>query len=106
MRITFVISSLGGGGAERVVSNMARYWAEKGWEITILTLFQGHQPLCYDLNPKIIHRDLLSTTLFSNPRPDAKSLAALRELFNVLSPSERRVFLRDLVLIVALRHAI
>jgi glycosyltransferase involved in cell wall biosynthesis len=106
MRITFVISSLGGGGAERVVSNMARYWADKDWEITILTLFQGRQPLCYDLHPKVEHRDLSNSTLFNNPRPDAQSLLALHDLFKVLTPSERRVFLRDLILIVALRHAI
>jgi len=105
MRITFVISSLGGGGAERVVSNMARYWADKNWEITILTLFQGRRPVCYDLHPNVVHRDLRST-LSSNPRPDAKSLIALRDLFDVLSPSERKTFLGNLVLIVALRHAI
>ena len=105
MRITFVISSLGGGGAERVVSNMARYWADKNWEITILTLFQGRRPICYDLHPNVVHRDLRST-LSSNPRPDAKSLIALRDLFDELSPSERKTFLGNLVLIVALRHAI
>jgi glycosyltransferase involved in cell wall biosynthesis len=106
MRITFVISSLCGGGAERVVSNMARYWAEKGWEITILTLFQGRQPPCYDLHPKIKHSDLSNSRLFKNPRPDAQSLLALHDLFKVLTPGERRVFLRDIILIVALRHAI
>jgi GalNAc-alpha-(1->4)-GalNAc-alpha-(1->3)-diNAcBac-PP-undecaprenol alpha-1,4-N-acetyl-D-galactosaminyltransferase len=106
MRITFVISTLEGGGAERVVSNMARYWAAKNWEITILTLFHGHRPVCYDLHPNVTHRDLTTSGLFKNPKPDAQSLFALRDLFNVLTPSERKVFLRDIGLIVALRHAI
>jgi GalNAc-alpha-(1->4)-GalNAc-alpha-(1->3)-diNAcBac-PP-undecaprenol alpha-1,4-N-acetyl-D-galactosaminyltransferase len=106
MRITFVISSLGGGGAERVVSNMANYWANKDWEVTILTLFHGRRPLSYDLHPKVTHRDLLHSALFTNPKPDAQSLLALKDLFKILTPTERRVFLRDIVLIVALRHAI
>ena len=48
MRITFVISSLGFGGAERVrvtmanywMANcwMANYWAGKGWPVTLITL--------------------------------------------------------------------
>jgi GalNAc-alpha-(1->4)-GalNAc-alpha-(1->3)-diNAcBac-PP-undecaprenol alpha-1,4-N-acetyl-D-galactosaminyltransferase len=105
-KITFVISSLRGGGAERVLSNMAGYWAEKGWDITILTLYQGDAPVSYDLHPRVVHLDLLKSTLHRNPRPDRQSMEALRAVFKVLSPSERRVFLRDLVLIVALRHAI
>lgn len=105
-RITFVISSLRGGGAERVLTNMANYWADKGWEITVLTLFHGDAPISYDLHPLVAHRDLLKTTLHKNPRPDSASVQELSTLFRALSPSERRVFLRDLILIVALRHAI
>jgi len=106
MKITFVISSLLGGGAERVVSNMATYWADKGWDITIFTLFHGSQPVCYDLHPKVRHLDLLNSTHFNFPRPDAQSALALRELFDILTPSERKEFLRDITLIVAMRHAI
>ena len=105
-RITFVISSLRGGGAERVLTNMANYWADKGWKITVLTLFHGDAPITYDLHPLVAHRDLLKSTLYKNPRPDSGSVQALSSLFKVLSPSERRVFVRDLILIVALRHAI
>ena len=106
MKITFVISSLLGGGAERTVTNMAAYWTNKGWEITILTLFHGSGPISYELHPKVRHIDLLSTTLHREPRPDATSLLALRDLFDIVTSPERKAILDDIVLLVALRHAI
>jgi len=38
VRLLIFISSLSGGGAERVTVNLANHWALKGWEITIVTL--------------------------------------------------------------------
>lgn len=89
-----------------MLSNMSNYWADKGWQITILTLFHGQQPVSYNLHPQVTHQDLLSSTLKSNPKPDVQSLLALKDLIMVLTASERRVILRDITLIVALRHAI
>ncbi len=37
MKITIVIHCLSAGGAQRVVSNMANYWASRRWSVTILT---------------------------------------------------------------------
>lgn len=52
MNILFVISSLGSGGAERVMSIMANYWCEKNYTITIVTLSECGEDF-YLLNSKI-----------------------------------------------------
>ena len=38
MKLLFFIHSLSSGGAERVTTNLANYWASKGWHITVVTL--------------------------------------------------------------------
>lgn len=44
MRITLFIGTLQGGGAERVVANLANYLAQKGHDVTILNTFEN-QPV-------------------------------------------------------------
>ena len=60
MKLLFFISSLGGGGAERVTVNLANYWAAKGWEITIVTLAEVSQD-AYALDPSVARLSLSMT---------------------------------------------
>ncbi len=105
-RITLVISSLSCGGAERVATNMANYWAGRGWSITILTLFHRRTSACYDLAPQIRHINLniQKQPLRFNPSPE--SVERVWELAGDLSPIEHAVFVRDFYLAVLLRKAI
>jgi GalNAc-alpha-(1->4)-GalNAc-alpha-(1->3)-diNAcBac-PP-undecaprenol alpha-1,4-N-acetyl-D-galactosaminyltransferase len=52
-RITFVISSLTSGGAERVMSTMANAWAEAGNAVTIITLTARSVEPFYPLDPAV-----------------------------------------------------
>jgi GalNAc-alpha-(1->4)-GalNAc-alpha-(1->3)-diNAcBac-PP-undecaprenol alpha-1,4-N-acetyl-D-galactosaminyltransferase len=55
MQLTLVISSLQGGGAERVMTNMANHWAAKQWNITLLTFDDGAIPPFYKLDSRVRH---------------------------------------------------
>ena len=37
MQLCLLISSLRGGGAERVMTDMANYWVNHGWSVTLIT---------------------------------------------------------------------
>ena len=52
MRLLIFISSMSGGGAERVSANLANHWATKGWDITIVTLAQQSLDF-YELHPAV-----------------------------------------------------
>ena len=52
MRITLVIASLERGGAERVISLLASWWAEEGRDVTLLPL-NSHAEPAYELHPLV-----------------------------------------------------
>ncbi|HEY9721627.1 MAG TPA: glycosyltransferase family 4 protein, partial [Oscillatoriaceae cyanobacterium] len=56
MNITCVISSLGSGGAERVISRLANAWVAEGHRVEMLTL-EASEPF-YALDPRITLRQL------------------------------------------------
>jgi GalNAc-alpha-(1->4)-GalNAc-alpha-(1->3)-diNAcBac-PP-undecaprenol alpha-1,4-N-acetyl-D-galactosaminyltransferase len=51
MKIFFIVSSLNAGGAQRVISLMANYWADLNHNLTILTI--SNDKIFYDFDPKI-----------------------------------------------------
>ena len=58
MRVTLIIFSLGGGGAQRVISNMANYWAKHNWAVTLVTYGDGSASDAYELHPAVAYRQL------------------------------------------------
>ncbi|MGA9998476.1 MAG: glycosyltransferase family 4 protein [Pyrinomonadaceae bacterium] len=105
MKITLVIASLNGGGAERVASGMANYWAERGREISLLTMCGSRLSPCYDLHPKVMRHDL-GIKPYCRSMPDQRSLSLLLEMLKGCSQAELSVFIPDFNRILALREAI
>jgi GalNAc-alpha-(1->4)-GalNAc-alpha-(1->3)-diNAcBac-PP-undecaprenol alpha-1,4-N-acetyl-D-galactosaminyltransferase len=67
MKLTLVISSVNGGGAERVMAIMASYWANNAWEVTVLTFDDGRIPAFYALDHRIKHFPLGLAKYSPNP---------------------------------------
>jgi GalNAc-alpha-(1->4)-GalNAc-alpha-(1->3)-diNAcBac-PP-undecaprenol alpha-1,4-N-acetyl-D-galactosaminyltransferase len=81
MRLTLVISQLGAGGAERVMSTLASYWADHGQDVTLITFWSTSSDL-YSLSPGVKRVALglahPSTNLRQSPRLTWRRLWALR----------------------------
>jgi hypothetical protein len=56
-RITIVVPSLAGGGAERVATTMSGYWASRGEHVTVITI-DGVASDRYVLAPGVHRRAL------------------------------------------------
>jgi len=90
MRITLVISSMGSGGAERVMSIIANYWADRGEDITLITYYPKNKDF-YKLHSHIKRANLgllynQSTTVWSAIKNNYTRLSRLRAVIQESHP--------------------
>ena len=82
MKLTLVIHSLNGGGAEKTVAQMANYWAEAGHTVTLITL-DGRQSSRYHVSDQVVWDDLdlmaNSRTLWEAIRHNRQRVGTLRK---------------------------
>ncbi|MDQ3058645.1 MAG: glycosyltransferase family 4 protein [Pseudomonadota bacterium] len=89
MKLLIFIHSLNTGGAERVTASLANHWAEKGWQITVLTLTSSAQDF-YQLHPAV-HRVALdvagdSGNALAAMRNNLRRVRALRHVLTQCQP--------------------
>jgi GalNAc-alpha-(1->4)-GalNAc-alpha-(1->3)-diNAcBac-PP-undecaprenol alpha-1,4-N-acetyl-D-galactosaminyltransferase len=54
MRITWVIATVSeAGGAQRVLAATSNYWAQEGWQVTVLTYDDGSKPPFFEIHPDV-----------------------------------------------------
>jgi glycosyltransferase involved in cell wall biosynthesis len=82
-KIIFVISSLRGGGAERVIVNLANYYSIRNISVSLITFDDPKLNEVYHLNPKVERQILYfppGKYFFQNPLTQIRRLFRLRYL--------------------------
>ena len=89
-KVAFVISSLGCGGAEKVLSMIANYFSSKGYDVSIITFDSPSQKPFFALSEKvnIFQTDMLdiSITFASKIRNFLRRVITIRRLIKQLKP--------------------
>lgn len=89
MRITMVIASMAAGGAERVMSLLANHWAQKGWQISLIT-FDAADGDFFTLDGRInrVALGLMgnATSLISAVSGNLQRIRALRKAIRATQP--------------------
>ena len=107
MHVCLFISSLAGGGAERVVCTLASAWAERsdGIRVTIVTGDADTEP-GYPLSSSVSHvrLDLKSSSvgIWSALRATKRRVCALREVIAKLKPDCAVAFMDEMAVLVSL----
>ena len=90
MTVAFVISSMAGGGAARVMSIMANYWVKKDWKIAIITLDSKESHPSYNLNSHIqtvpLGLSFNSNSIFAGLWNNVHRILALRKKMREICP--------------------
>lgn len=93
MNLLFFIHSLRSGGAERVTTNLANHWAERGWRVAVVTLTSSTQDF-YRMHPAVKRIGLDVATESSNPMAAlVNNLRRVRALRRVLKQEQPDVAL-------------
>src|SRR5690606_10855906 len=83
MKILFCVSSMHGGGAERVAATLSSAWAQRGDQVTLLATYSGRGECVYPLHPDVKVRWLADEPGMKAGRL-ARTLRKPRVLRNVL----------------------
>lgn len=89
MRIALVISSLGAGGAERVIIGLANHWAARGWAVTLMTFEPPGTRPYYPVDPRVTLRQLdlvASTRRLRAIRQSLRRIFVLRKAIRAIGP--------------------
>jgi len=88
MHIVLVISSVGRGGAEKVLATMANWWAEQGNQVSVVVL--DHGEISYSLHPSVTIHPLnllsASSSLWEAVRDNGRRIVSLRRTVRALHP--------------------
>lgn len=105
MNLMIFIYSLQCGGAERVVANLADYWTEKGWQVTVVTLTTTEQDY-YRLHPSVrrIGLDLAqeSSGWLVAATKNLRRTLALRKTIKQLQPNVALAMMSNSCILLAL----
>jgi glycosyltransferase involved in cell wall biosynthesis len=89
MRIALVISSLGAGGAERVIITLANHWAARGCDVTLVTFEPAGTRPYYQVDARVTlcQLDLVaSKRRLRGIRQSLRRILALRQTLRAIEP--------------------
>lgn len=87
-RILFLVSSMQGGGAERVAALLSNYWVEQGHKVILMPTYSGRGKCLYPLDPRV-QLDFLADRVGSRRNSllnKFSRLAVLRRTIREVSP--------------------
>lgn len=93
MKILFLVSSMGGGGAERVAALLCNAWVDQGEEVVLMPTFSGRGDISYKLDRRV-QVQFLSDRV-QGRRNRLLRLWALRRVYRSLRPDVVVSFLTD-----------